>query len=52
MFFQTSKTIIKEPFPPTADDFTAAVEARGNLVVVQSFGGQENHLGALNLKIR
>jgi hypothetical protein len=52
MLLQTSETISEEPFAPTADDFTAAVETHGDLVVVQSFGGQQNHLGALNLKIR
>jgi hypothetical protein len=46
------KAIGEEPFPPPTDNLTAAAETRGNLVVVQSRGGQEYHLGSLNLKIR
>jgi hypothetical protein len=45
-------TFRKEPFPPATYDLTAAVEAGGNLVVVQSLGGKKNHLGTLDLKIR
>jgi hypothetical protein len=46
------EAIGEEPFPPPADNLTAAVEARGDLVVVQSIGSQQDHLGSLNLKIR
>jgi hypothetical protein len=46
------EAIGEEPFPPAADHLTAAVEASGNLVVAQSIGSQEDHLGSLNLKIR
>ena len=52
LLFQTLEAISEEPFPPPTDNLTAAVEARGNVVVVQSFGGQKDHLGSLNLKIR
>jgi hypothetical protein len=46
------EAIGKEPFPPATDNLTAAVEAPGNFVVVPSLGGQQDHLGSLNLKIR
>jgi hypothetical protein len=46
------EAIGEEPFPPPTDDLTAAVEASGNLVVAPSLGGQQDHLGSLNLKIR
>jgi len=52
LLFQSVETFSKEPFPPTADDLAAAVEACRNFVVVQGLCGQQNHLGALNLKIR
>jgi len=46
------EAIGKEPFPPATDNLTAAVEAFGDFVVVQALGGQQDHLGSLNLKIR
>jgi hypothetical protein len=52
LLFQSLETIREEPFPPAADHLTAAVEARRDLVVVQSLGRQQNHLGSLDLKIR
>jgi hypothetical protein len=52
LFFQSPETFHKEAFPPASDDLTAAVEPSGNLVVVPSLGGQQDHLGTLDLKIR
>jgi len=52
VLFQSIEAIHEETFPPATNDFTAAVEANGNLVVVQALGGQQDHLGALDLKIR
>jgi len=52
LLFQSVETICEEPFPPAADHLTAAVEARCDFVVVQSLGSQQDHLGALDLKIR
>jgi hypothetical protein len=52
LFFQSHQTLGKEAFAPPANDLTAAVETGGNFVVAQSLGGQQDHLGALDLKIR
>jgi len=52
LFLQTPETIHKEAFPPAPDHLTAGAQTSGNLVVVESLGGQENHLGTLDLKIR
>jgi hypothetical protein len=52
MLFQSLETIYKETFPPAANDLTGSVQASSNIVVVQSLGGQQDHLGALDLKIR
>jgi hypothetical protein len=52
MLLQSQKTFRKETLPPAAHNLTAAVEARGNLVVVQSFRSQQDHPGTLDLKIR
>jgi hypothetical protein len=45
LLFQSLETFREERFPPATEDFTAAVEASGNLVVVQSLGCQKDHLG-------
>jgi hypothetical protein len=52
MFIQTSKPFFKEPFSPLANHLAAAAELRGNLVVAQALGGEEDHLVADDLKIR
>jgi hypothetical protein len=52
LFLQSYETFGKEAFAPPAHDLTAAVETSGNLVVAQSLGGQQDHLGTLDLKIR
>jgi hypothetical protein len=40
------------PLTPATDDLTAAVEPGGKRVVVESLGGQQNHLTSLDLKKR
>jgi hypothetical protein len=52
LFLQSRDAFRKETLSPAADDLTAAVEAGGNLVVVQPLRSQQDHLGALDLKIR
>jgi hypothetical protein len=52
LLFQSVETIYKEMFPPAANDLTGSAQARSNIVVVQSLGGQQDHLAALDLKIR
>jgi hypothetical protein len=52
LLLQSHEALNKEAFAPPAYDLTAAVETGGNLVVAQSLGGQQDHLGALDLKIR
>jgi hypothetical protein len=52
LLLQPREPISEKPFSPSAYDLTPAVEAHGDLVVAQPFGGQQNHLGALNMKIR
>jgi hypothetical protein len=42
----------EEALAPLADDLAASVEARGNLVIAQSLGSQQDHPGPNNLEIR
>ena len=49
---KSRQAFVEEPFPPMADDLPPRVAPRGNLVVLQSLCGQEDHLGPLNLEIR
>jgi hypothetical protein len=44
--------MFKESLSPHAHHLPASIQARGDLVVAQSLGGEENHTGAKNLKIR
>jgi hypothetical protein len=52
LFLQPHQTIHKEALPPATNYLTASVQSGRNLVVVQSLGGQQDHLGPLDLKIR
>jgi hypothetical protein len=52
LLLQSHEAFDKESLPPSADDLTAAVEAGSNLLVGQSPGGQQDHPGTLDLKIR
>jgi hypothetical protein len=52
MLFQSGEAVGKEPLTPKRDHLTASIQACGDLVVGQSFGGVKDHLGSLNLKIR
>jgi hypothetical protein len=46
------ESVCKKALTPKRDDLTAGIQTRGDLVVGHAFGGIENHLGALYLKIR
>src|SRR5450755_3480668 len=52
MFFQPCEAVGEETLAPKRDHLTASVQTGSDLVVGQAFGCVENHLGALNLKIR
>jgi hypothetical protein len=52
MFFQPWEAVCEKALAPKRDHLTASVQTRGDLVVGHAFGGVENHLGTLNLKIR
>jgi hypothetical protein len=52
MLFQPCKAVGKKALPPKADHLTAGVQTRGDLVVGQTFGRIEDHLGSLDVKIR
>src|SRR5256712_13639600 len=45
-FLQPAEPLGEKAFAPQADDFAAGVQALGNLVVGEAFGGQENHFGS------
>jgi hypothetical protein len=52
MFFQPWEAVRKKALAPKGDHFTAGIQTRGDFVVGHAFGCIENHLGALDLKIR
>jgi hypothetical protein len=52
VFFQSSQALGEEALSPHGDDFTASVQSGGNSVVAHAFGGVQDHLGSLHLKIR
>src|ERR1035438_7808404 len=51
-FFQSRKPLGEEPLAPHRDHITAGSQPLRNIVVAPSFRGEQNHLGALDLKIR
>ena len=50
-FLQTRQTSLEEAPTPLTHDVTSDIEPGGDLVVAESFGGKENHLGAHHIKI-
>jgi hypothetical protein len=46
------KALFKEPLSPPGDDQPAGIQTGGNLIVVQPFGGQQDHLGPEDMIIR
>lgn len=49
---QAGQAFLEKPLSPHADDFATSVESCGNLIVGQTTGRQQNHLGADDFKIR
>jgi len=43
---------MEESFSPQAHHFSPRIQTRCNLIIGKSFGGHQNHLRALYLKIR
>src|SRR3989475_7262623 len=52
LFVQASQALVEEPLPPFTDDLTLQTEARGDDVVAQAVGGQEDNLCPNNVPIR
>src|SRR2546426_9829605 len=52
LFVQAGQALVEEPLPPFADDLALETEARGDDVVAQAVGGQEDNLRANNVAIR
>lgn len=52
MFFQAHQPVFEEALAPHADNLTPGVEASGNSIVRQAFGGKQDHSGADHFKIR
>jgi hypothetical protein len=50
-FLQPSKTLFEQPFTPFGDDFSACVKSGSDLIVLESISGEQDHLGAQNLKV-
>ena len=50
-FLQPAESFVKEALAPLADDLAAGIQTGGNFIVGDAFGGQENHLGAKDLKV-
>jgi len=52
MFLEARQAFIEESFAPLADDLTTGVEPSRDLIILKTFGGQKDDLGAHNLKVR
>jgi hypothetical protein len=52
MLFQPCQAVGKKALAPKGDHLTAGVQTGGDLVVGQTSGRIEDHLGSLDLKIR
>jgi len=51
-FLEAREAFLEETFAPLADDLAARVESRRNLIVTESFGGEEHDLGPDYVSIR
>jgi hypothetical protein len=51
-FLQARQSFLEEALSPKAYHLSARVKPRGDLIVVDSGGRHEDHLGPLNFKIR
>ena len=49
---ESGESLLEEPLAPHTDHFASRVETDGNLVVAEALSGEQDHLGAENLKIR
>ena len=52
MLFQSIEAVYKEAFPPSETTSRRVFKRAPISSLVQSLGGEQNHLGALELKIR
>jgi hypothetical protein len=48
---QAGQAFGEESFAPQTDHFAACIQAPGNFIIGQSFGGMEDHPGTRDLKI-
>ena len=51
-FLKASQAALEEALAPQADDFAAGVEAAGDGVIAEVLGGEQDHPGASDLKVR
>jgi hypothetical protein len=51
-FLKTRQSFLEEALAPLADYLASRVQAHGDLVVVHTVGGHQDHPGSNNLKIR
>src|SRR5450631_2523468 len=52
LIFQARQAVFEKALAPQAHDFASRMQARSNLVVAPTFGGEEDHLGPDDLIIR
>lgn len=50
-FFQSGEPFLEKAFPPQADNLAARTQVRGNFIVAEALGREQDHLGAHNLEI-
>jgi len=50
-FLQAGQSLFEEALAPLADDFPASIQTVSDLIVGQTLGRMEDHLGAEHLKI-
>ena len=49
---QSGQALLKEALTPFTDDIPADMQVLSDLVIGESLGSEQDHLSALNLKIR
>jgi hypothetical protein len=49
---QPRQPLFKESLSPPADNLPSSIQAFGNLIIAETFGGEQNHFRSKHLKIR
>jgi hypothetical protein len=51
-FFEPGETLFEEAFAPLGHNLATEIQPRGDLIVAQPAGSEEDHLGSNHISIR